>query len=123
MEAIMAEQSTRGGLLAQFSDDLAQAVETAGQAVVAVKARRRVPGSGVLWAPAGIVVTADHVLEREDDIRVQLPDGTETPATLAGRDPSTDLAVLRVKTEGLAPAEVGDGDAVRVGHFVLALGR
>jgi len=49
----MAEHEANGGLLAQFSDALAQAVETAGRSVVAVKARRRFPGSGVLWAPAG----------------------------------------------------------------------
>jgi S1-C subfamily serine protease len=111
-----------GGVLARFSDDLANAVETAGQTVVAVKARRRVPGSGVLWTPAGVVITADHVLEREEDLRVQLADGRELAATLVGRDPSSDLAVLRVAADGLPSAAVGD-DAVRVGHFVLALGR
>ena len=110
-------------LLAQFSDDLAQAVDTAGQAVVAVKARRRVPGSGVLWAPAGTVVTADHVLERDEDVKVALADGRELAATVVGRDPSSDLAVLRVPADGLAPATLADPDAVRVGHFVLALGR
>jgi S1-C subfamily serine protease len=114
---------TTGGLLAQFSDDLARAVEMAGRAVVVVKARRRVPGSGVLWSPAGTLVTADHVLERDDDVRVQLADGRELAATVVGRDPSSDLAVLRVPAEGLAPAEVGSAESVRVGHFVLALGR
>jgi S1-C subfamily serine protease len=118
---LMSEAS--GGLLAQFSDELARAVEAAGQAVVAVKARRRVPGSGVLWSPAGTVVTADHVLERDDDVRVQLADGRELAATVIGRDPSSDLAVLRLPGDGLAPATVGSADAVRVGHFVLALGR
>jgi S1-C subfamily serine protease len=112
-----------GGLLAQFSDDLARAVETAGRAVVAVKARRRVPGSGVLWSPAGTVVTADHVLERDDDVRVQLVDGRELAATVVGRDPSSDLAVLRLPADGLAPAELGSPESVRAGHFVLALGR
>ncbi|HLH25341.1 MAG TPA: trypsin-like peptidase domain-containing protein [Chloroflexota bacterium] len=112
-----------GGLLVQFSDDLARVVETAGQAVVAVKARRRVPGSGVLWSPAGTVVTADHVLERDDDVKVQLADGRELAATVVGRDPSSDLAVLRLPAEGLTPAEFGSAESVRVGHFVLALGR
>jgi S1-C subfamily serine protease len=119
----VAESGTTGGLLAQFSDDLARAVETAGQAVVAVKARRRVPGSGVLWSPAGTVVTADHVLERDEDVRVALSDGRELAASVVGRDPSSDLAVLRVPAEGLTPATLGAADAVRVGHFVLALGR
>jgi S1-C subfamily serine protease len=111
------------GLLAQFSDDLARAVESAGRATVVVKARRRVPGSGVLWSPAGTVVTADHVLERDEDIRVGLADGRELAATVVGRDPSSDLAVLRVAADGLTPATLGSADAVRVGHYVLALGR
>jgi S1-C subfamily serine protease len=119
----MSESVTDSGVLARFSDDLATAVETAGQFVVAVKARRRVPGSGVLWSPAGTIITADHVLERDEDIRVVLADGRELPATLVGRDPSSDLAVLRVAAEGLPTAAVADGGAVRVGHFVLALGR
>jgi S1-C subfamily serine protease len=111
------------GLLARFSDDLADAVEAAGRRVVAVKARRRVPGSGVLWNAAGVVVTADHVLERDDDIKVMLPDGQDLAATLVGRDPSTDLAVLRVAPEGLPAVEPPTDTTVRVGHFVLALGR
>jgi S1-C subfamily serine protease len=119
----MSQDHAGGALLASFSDDLANAVEAAGQTVVAVKARRRVPGSGVLWSPAGVVITADHVLEREEDLRVALADGRELAATLVGRDPSTDLAVLRVAGEGVPSAAVADGDAVRVGHFVLALGR
>jgi S1-C subfamily serine protease len=119
----MSGTDTEGGVLARFSDDLASAVETAGQLVVEVKARRRVSGSGVLWSPAGTVITADHVLERDEDVRVGLADGRELPATLVGRDPSSDLAVLRVAPEGLPTGGVGDGEAVRVGHFVLALGR
>src|SRR5215210_1500425 len=111
------------GLLAQFSDDLAQAVETAGRATVVVKARRRVPGSGVLWSPAGTVVTADHVLERDEDVKIGLADGRDLAATVVGRDPSSDLAVLRVPPEGLTPATLGSAESVRVGHFVLALGR
>jgi S1-C subfamily serine protease len=119
----MSGSGAEGGVLARFSDDLASAVETAGQLVVAVKARRRVPGSGVLWSPAGTVVTADHVLERDEDVRVILADGRELPATLVGRDPSTDLAVLQVAGERLPTAAAPDGEVVRVGHFVLALGR
>jgi S1-C subfamily serine protease len=119
----MAEQRTDDSALVRFSDDLARAVESVGQAIVAVKARRRVPGSGVLWQPGGVIVTADHVLEREEDIQVQFADGRELAATIVGRDPSTDLAVLRVPGDGLPVAARGDGAAVRVGHFVLALGR
>src|SRR4051812_34777268 len=103
-EQIMSESTFDGGMLTRFSADLAQAVETAGRATVAVKARRRVPGSGVLWSPSGTVVTADHVLERDDEIKVVLPDGQEFGATLVGRDPTSDLAVLRIGANGVLAA-------------------
>ena len=83
------------GNLLDLSNDLASAVERAAKSVVAIHARPRIPSSGVIWRP-GVIVTTDHTMERDDDITVTLPDGRTVPATLAGRDPSTDLAVLRV---------------------------
>ena len=116
----MAERTE--GLLAAISDEIASAVERAGRSVVTVHARRRIPATGVAWQN-GVVVTADHVLERDEDIRVSLAGGQEVAATLAGRDPGSDLAVLRVAEAGLDPAERGEPDSVKVGHFVLALGQ
>lgn len=107
--------------LTGFSDNLASAVETAAQSTVDVNARHRLSSTGVLWR-SGIVVTADHTVEREDEITVTLPDGTTHPATLAGRDPSTDIAVLKVDGLTLAPATIGDTNALKVGHMVIALG-
>ena len=107
--------------LTGFSDNLANAVAHAAQATVSVNARHRLSSTGVLWR-TGIVVAADHTIEREDDITVTLPDGTTVPATLAGRDPSTDIAVLKVDGVTLAPAEIGDTSALKVGHMVIALG-
>lgn len=112
-----------GGLLAALSQELAQAVERAARAVVEVHARQRLPGSGVLWSADGLVVTADHVIEREEDITIGLPDEREVPARLVGRDPGSDLAVLRIDPPGLPGAEFGDPRAVRVGHLVLAVAR
>jgi S1-C subfamily serine protease len=109
------------GLLAQLSDELASAVETAGASIVRVNARPRMPASGVVWAADGLVVTADHVIEREEEITIGLPDGKEVKATIAGRDPGTDLALLRVEATGLRP--IGHADAVRVGAIVLAVAR
>jgi S1-C subfamily serine protease len=115
--------------LVTLSDDLAGAVERAGRSVVAVHARQRIPSSGVHWRP-GVVVTADHTVKREEEITVTLPGGRSVPAQLAGRDASTDLAVLTFDAspvgEGgadLTAAAVGDAGALRVGQMVLAVGR
>jgi S1-C subfamily serine protease len=102
--------------------DLSAAVERAGRAVVAIHARRRIPSSGLVWRP-GVIVTANHTLHREDDIAVTTADGNRIEAKLAGRDPTTDLAVLRVDASALPTAEIADSDALGVGSFVLAVGR
>ena len=115
------------GALSAFSDQLASAYERASRSIVSVSARPRQSASGVLWQAEGevVVVTADHVVEREDDIALTLPDGRQTRATLVGRDPNTDLAVLRLQGvelgEGAAPIAVNDD--LRVGHLALAIGR
>ena len=110
-------------VLSTLSDGLAAAVETAGQSVVRVDARQRMSASGIAWSADGLIVTAHHVVERDDEIVVGLPDGSETTATLVGRDPTTDLALLRATGANLTPpAWVEDVD-LRVGQLVLALGR
>ena len=112
-----------GDPLAQLSDALADAVERAARSTVQVNGRGRLPASGVAWTADGAIVTADHVLERDDEITVGLPDGSDVAATLAGRDPGSDLAVLRIAADGLVPAEHASAGETRVGHLVLALGR
>ena len=109
--------------LAQVSDELAAAVELAGASTVMVNARRRIPASGVVWSDDGLIVTSDHVIERDEEITVGLPDGDEAEAQLVGRDPGSDLAVLRVSAQGLRAAERAPEDATKVGHLVLAVGR
>jgi S1-C subfamily serine protease len=113
-------------VLQDLSDALAATVKAAGSSVVRVEARRRLPASGIIWSSDGVIVTAYHVVERDENISVGLPDGQSVPATLVGRDPTTDLAVLR--TQVPTPSEAGpptwaDPDNLRVGHLVLALGR
>jgi S1-C subfamily serine protease len=105
-----------------LSADFAGVVDKAGRSVVAVNARRRIPSSGVHLRP-GIIVTADHTLEREEEIAITLPNGKAVPATLAGRDPSTDLAVLKIESLDLPVAETGDSDHLQVGNLLLGLGR
>jgi len=107
--------------LLSLSNDLASAVERAAPAVVAVHARRRLPSTGSHWRP-GIVVTAEHTVRTEEDITVTTSDGRSLAARLAGRDPGTDLAVLRVEGLTAPTASLGDDAALRVGHMVLALG-
>lgn len=107
----------------QLSQELASAVETAGAAVVRVDARRGPGASGLVWAPDGLVVTADHVVERDDDVRLGLADGQVVSATVLGRDPMTDVALLRAEGSGLTPPAWADLSALRVGHLVVALSR
>lgn len=116
-------QPAGGGLLVALSSELSGVVERAGRSVVRVNARRRLPASGIVWSADGAVVTADHVLEIEEGITVGLPDGREVPARIVGRDPGTDIAVLRVQAAGLDAAEAVEPASVRIGNLVLALGR
>jgi S1-C subfamily serine protease len=108
------------GLLT-LSNDLATAVDHAARAVVGVNARRRFGSTGVHWRP-GLVVTADHTIEVDEDITVTTPDGGTLAASVAGRDPTVDLAILRVDAGSLAVADIATEPA-RVGHIVLAVGR
>jgi S1-C subfamily serine protease len=109
--------------LINVSNDLADTVAAADRGVLRVDGRHRVAATGVAWTADGVIVTASHVLERDDSIEVGLPDGESVTATLVGRDPTTDLAVLRVEGDGLAPLVRSDLDDTRVGNLVLALGR
>src|SRR5580698_6433764 len=106
--------------LSNFSSNLADLVEQAGQSAVAIEARHRIGSSGFLWKP-GVIVTSDHAIRRDDDIPVILPNGSRASAALAGRDPDTDIAVLRIDAT-TAPAFTA-GSALRTGEIVLAVGR
>src|SRR5436190_1344217 len=107
--------------LAALSDDLAGAVERAAPFVVAVNGRGRIPSSGVIWRP-GVVVTAEHSLKRDEDLSVVLANGRTLAATLAGRDPGTDVAVLKIEDSGVAPA-IAPAETVKTGNLALAVAR
>jgi S1-C subfamily serine protease len=109
-------------LIGRLSNDLASAVETAGAATVTVNARRRLPATGIVWSPDGLIVTANHVVERDDEITIGLPDGRTVPATLVGRDPGSDLALLKIDAGDLTAATRAE-DEVKPGHLALAIGR
>ncbi len=79
-------------------------------------------GSGVIVSPNGYILTNNHVVEAADEIEVALPNGRKLVAHVAGNDPDTDLAVLRVDAANLPAMTFGASDALRVGDTVLAIG-
>jgi S1-C subfamily serine protease len=106
--------------LTEFSNGLTAAVETACAGTVTVDARKRYPASGIAYTE-DLVLTADHAVTREENIKVILPDGRSLAATVAGRDPGSDLAILRLAEKALTATKTSED--VKVGQLVLALGR
>ena len=113
-------------ILQDTSQELAALVKSAAAGVVRVEARRWTPASGIVWSADGVVVTANHVIDEDASIEIGLIDGKVTGATLVGRDPSTDIAVLRL-TDSQAAASLqvlpraGSEDPA-VGQLTLAVG-
>jgi len=110
-------------VLMELSSAMAGAVESTAAHLVRVECRRGVPGTGILWSGDGVIVTANHVVRRDEGLQVGLPDGREVEAKLVGRDPTADVAVLRASASGLSTPTWLAIDEARVGHLVLALGR
>jgi S1-C subfamily serine protease len=110
-------------ILNQLSQAMADLVEQAGRSVVRVEARQRMPATGVVYSADGVIITSHHGVELEEGIKVGLADGRSVAARLVGRDPNTDLAVLRAEATGLTPAAWIDAADLRVGNLALALGR
>ncbi len=108
-------------VLDAFSNAVMAVVDRVAPSVAQV-ADGRGAGSGVVIAPDGYVLTNAHVVERSESVRVGFRDGRRLDGRVVGRDPSSDLAVLRVGADGLASAELGDSDRVRVGQLVIAIG-
>jgi len=108
-------------VLVELSDALADAAELAGKSTVLVNARRRMPASGIVFAP-DLVLTAEHVIEKTEDITVVTSDGIEVLAKVTGRDAGTDLAVLTLERTAGAVADVAKTRA-RLGQIALALAR
>ncbi|MBK9748775.1 MAG: trypsin-like peptidase domain-containing protein [Chloroflexi bacterium] len=108
-------------VLQNLSNDLAATVEAASRSLVRVEGRRRMAASGIIWSDNGLIVTANHVVERDENIGVGLPNGAVVNASVVGRDHTTDIAILKVQANELTPAAWAT-DA-KVGHLVLAVGR
>lgn len=117
---MMIERENAGMYL---SNAVADAVERAAAVTVMVRARRRLPSSGIVFGQ-DLVLTASHTVEQEEEIQVGLADGRRLEASLAGRDWGTDLAVLRLSGQpGLSPARAAEAQSARVGSLVVAVGR
>jgi S1-C subfamily serine protease len=108
-----------------MSNAFADTVKTVGGGIVRVEARRRLPASGIVWSEDGLIVSANHVVRQDEKIGIGLADGQTVSAELVGRDPTTDLVVLRAAASGLTVPDWGNTQAqtMGVGHLVLALGR
>ncbi len=124
-----------GELLDAYSRAVTGVVEKVGPAVVSIRVKMQVPlvrgrgrrtgegaGSGMIITPDGFVLTNNHVVERASEIEVRLIDGNSYPARLVGRDPATDLAVIRIDASGLPTVELGDSAGLRVGQLAIAIG-
>jgi S1-C subfamily serine protease len=109
-------------LLTDFSNALADAVERAGRSVVAIREGGQNGVSGTVWRE-GVVVAADHTLRGRDQATLVMPTGDSVSATVTGRDPGTDIAVLQLAGGKTVAAELGSTDELKVGHMVLAVGR
>lgn len=108
-------------LLTQLSDDLVASTERAGHSLVRVEGRERLPFSGLVWAP-DLVITAAHGLQRARP-SLGLPDGRVVEGEVIGRDPGTDLALIRTPQAELRPATWAEPDSLKTGMLVLAVGR
>lgn len=109
--------------LVSLSERLQSLVERASAHVVRVEGRGRSPSSGVAWSSDGLVVATHHTLDRDEEIGVGFPGGETTTAEVLGRDPSTDVAVLRLKGGGaLAAPEWGDAP-LAAGGLVVSISR
>ncbi|BAY79980.1 PDZ/DHR/GLGF domain-containing protein (plasmid) [Nostoc linckia NIES-25] len=108
--------------LLALSNSLADTVEQAGSAVVAVNAGKRISPSGIHWRN-GIIITSDESLGRYEEITITLSDGVTRPVSFLGHDPSTDIAVFQLENHQLPAVQIGDATNLKVGHLVLGLAR
>ncbi|MBD2436806.1 S1C family serine protease [Nostoc sp. FACHB-110] len=108
--------------LLALSNSLADIVQQAGSAVVAINAGRRISPSGIHWRK-GIIVTSDESLGRYEEITITLSDGQTQPISFLGHDPSTDIAVFQLQNNEIPAAQIGDATNLKVGHLVLGLAR
>lgn len=124
---MLAARQLEGTALDPYSELVANAFDRVGPTVASITAHSRTGrplghGSGVIFTPDGYLLTNSHVVENSAETNVQLTDGREARATLIGKDPESDIAVLRLIGSGFAYAEIGSSSTLRVGQLVVAIG-
>jgi len=109
--------------LEALSEELKTLIATSGAHVVRLEGRRGAPATGVVWSADGVVVAAHHSIDEDDELEAGLPSGETVSAARVGSDPSTDLAVLRLKGSGLTAPAWGDSARIAAGDLVVGLSR
>jgi S1-C subfamily serine protease len=110
-------------VLSQLSTRLADLVSGGAASVLRLDGRRRGPASAVAWSPDGVAVTTHHAVERDEALEVGLPSGETVSAEVIGRDPTTDLAALRVRSTGLTPPRWIEDGSLAAGQLVVGVSR
>ncbi len=117
----MSKENDSSAILESISNAIVDVTDKISPSVVRVGSGRWRGGTGTVWSKDGHIVTSNHVIGEMDEVEVGFSDGTSRTAKVAGRDPYSDIALLKVDSDNLTPAETGNSDNLKVGQFVLAL--
>jgi S1-C subfamily serine protease len=115
------------GALVSLSEEIENVADKVSQSVVSVRSRTRGIGSGVVWTSEGLIVTCSHIVRKQEVLEIGFSNGKSYPAKVIGNDPYSDIALLKIQTNGkndtisLNPIEIGDSENLKAGQFVLAL--
>lgn len=129
--AAESQETSDTELLDAYSRAVIGVVDAVASSVVSISVGRDVQrkspemagaGSGVVIAPDGYILTNDHVVHEAERMMVTLTDGSDLGARLVGKDPATDLAVIRADASNLKSATLGDSSSLHVGQLVIAMG-
>ena len=117
----MSKQTSSSAILESVSDAIVEVTERVSRSVVQVGAGRWRGGTGTVWSKDGHIVTSNHVIGEMREVEVGFSDGTKHTAKVVGKDPYSDLALLKVDADNLTAIETGNSDGLKVGQFVLAV--
>jgi len=115
--------SSGAGLLRGLNIELESLVDLVAPSVVRVDDGSRLTATGVIWSEDGLIVSTSHGVERDENLAIEGMGGERLTAVLVGRDPDTDLALLRVNATGLTAIRVAPSEVAKIGHLVLAVAR
>src|SRR5213593_554382 len=112
----MSKSTESSAILESVSNAIVNVADKLSPSVVRIGAGRWRGGTGTVWSKDGHIVTSNHVLGRTNEIEVGFSDGTKHVAKVVGRDPYSDIALLKVDSDNLTPAETGNSDSLKVGQ-------